>query len=684
MRLRRYVLLFAMLLVASISFTASAADPTAIVVTDLSGPWRYVVDDDPAYAETDFDDGAWAQLSLPGAGPEASSYEPNIVWLRRTIDVANWTPNHAVGFLPGTGFRAYEVYANGKLIGGDGELPPPGTDRGAGEITMEARLSPVLPLPEPIDGKIVLALRVGRAWWAATGPVVSTRYLPLTVGPPAELRAIRSEAKAQAIIPLTWQFLLGALILASVALHHLLLWFWRRSLQAHLVLSVTLFTLTVWPLCQVLRLLELASVRHLVAFGISANLLALAPGIQFLWTLLRPSPPPLAIRGVQVMVALGALAVLVPGGYGLAFAMSPVRAIVQSFGIGAVILTAMVGFRTAKARARIIAIGFALAALMAIAQLVLEAWFVDVGLNVVPALWGELVVVLTLSIAMGRYLIETVTDLDDTNIKIGRFISKDFLRALNKESIQQLDLGDATVAELSVLFADLRGYSARAERLGPQKSLEIVNEFLRRIEPIITQAGGFLHQIYGDGVVALLPGSSEQAERAALEICTTLSEDDSVQDIEGAAPTRLPVAVGVHRGCVLLGAVGGGRHLAPAVVGDVVNTAARLQELAKQFETAAIVSAAACTPGPAVRRLGYQELRGKSAAVEVHELLDALPAKARATRLDHREQLETALVDVEFGRIRAAIERLSPIAKDDPPVRMILQDLRARESRLAS
>src|SRR5439155_23584552 len=128
----------------------------------------------------------------------------------------------------------------------------------------------------------------------------------------------------------------------------------------------------------------------------------------------------------------------------------------------------------------------------------------------------------------------------------------------------------------TVLFADLSGYTAVAERLDPEAVKSFVDRALRRLGQEVLRYGGTVDKYIGDNVMAVFgapvapEADPERAVRAGLAMQAAMDEIN--KDIEAATGSRFQLRVGVNSGEVLAGQVGDGY----TVIGDAVNVASRL------------------------------------------------------------------------------------------------------------
>lgn len=193
---------------------------------------------------------------------------------------------------------------------------------------------------------------------------------------------------------------------------------------------------------------------------------------------------------------------------------------------------------------------------------------------------------------------------------------------------------------VTVLFTDLRGSTALAERATPEAAVATVNAYLRVMARAVLNEGAILDKFTGDGIMAIFgaladPGAGARAAaRAALRMRRDLAALN--QDRAAQGEPTVGYGVGIHTGPVVLGAVGLPERSDYTAMGDTVNIAARMEQLTKELGVDAVVSGttASYLDGIArIRPLGMTQLKGRTEPVEVLAL-DGLPLNgaARADR----------------------------------------------------
>jgi len=186
---------------------------------------------------------------------------------------------------------------------------------------------------------------------------------------------------------------------------------------------------------------------------------------------------------------------------------------------------------------------------------------------------------------------------------------------------------------ITVLFADLRGFTSLAERLYPYDSVFLLNRYFEVMTGVIRANGGVIDKFMGDGIMALFGVSAARGagSRDAILSAKGMSEALTAVNDEFHALLTAPLrmGLGVHTGPAVLGRVGtgvmrsGGTGL--TALGDMVNTASRLESLTKDFGALAVISDAAFAASGLVMpgaRMEEIAVRGREQTIRVHVVAD--------------------------------------------------------------
>ncbi|HYB44294.1 MAG TPA: adenylate/guanylate cyclase domain-containing protein [Candidatus Methylomirabilis sp.] len=183
------------------------------------------------------------------------------------------------------------------------------------------------------------------------------------------------------------------------------------------------------------------------------------------------------------------------------------------------------------------------------------------------------------------------------------------------------------VRDVSVLMADLRGFTAFCERVPPERVSSVLNDYLAVIAEAIVHQRGWVQDFVGDGVLGVFGAPADDPDHAWHAALSALGMQRGIRQLgerrrRGGAEV-FGLGVAVHSGKGFVGAIGSARLRKYAVVGDTVNTVARLEELNRVLSTDVLVSGdTAARLGGLVetRAKGFFHLRGRTCAVEVFEL----------------------------------------------------------------
>ncbi len=179
-----------------------------------------------------------------------------------------------------------------------------------------------------------------------------------------------------------------------------------------------------------------------------------------------------------------------------------------------------------------------------------------------------------------------------------------------------VDVGGRTQM-VSVLHADVRGYTSMAEQLPPDKVVSLLLRYHGAAAKAIRGAGGTIDRFAGDAILALWNAPLEQDDHARSALRGALAMRDAAVD----AGTDLGYGVGVHTGEAMVGNLGSDEYQNFTAIGDTVNVAARLQGQAKAGEVICSVAVLE-RAGDGVRAaaLGPLELKGRKTPVEAYRV----------------------------------------------------------------
>jgi class 3 adenylate cyclase len=307
---------------------------------------------------------------------------------------------------------------------------------------------------------------------------------------------------------------------------------------------------------------------------------------------------------------------------------------VPTYAMPAVMLTAVFGFAVTRPPF-VGSIGLALFYCVSFLAVALTS---DLG----SALALQFLVVLAtvVSASVGAYLLERsqrasyaqsrlVTALHQrVDMLLRTYLSPDVAASLIDDP-DRASLG-GTETEVTVLFADLGGYTAFSERTTPSEVVAMLNQVFGEAVPVVLAEGGTVVQFMGDAMMAIFNAPTQQPDHALRAARAALGMQQAVATIapHGERPS---FRVGINTGPAIVGNIGAAEIRNFSAIGDTTNLAARLQTYAP--EGSVVLSASTyqqIREHAVVRELGAPKLKGKSQPVEVYELLE-LRSPAPAT-----------------------------------------------------
>lgn len=251
---------------------------------------------------------------------------------------------------------------------------------------------------------------------------------------------------------------------------------------------------------------------------------------------------------------------------------------------------------------------------------------------------------------------------------VERFVPTRLLDLLATSDVVQVKVGQHVQREMTVVFADLWGFTSIAERLSPHETFAFLNDFFAALVPAIHAHGGVVDKYMGDGIMALFPGSVEDAVRAGLAMV------ESTRSFTSKRPT-LPftprLGVGVHSGQMILGLLGAADRIDFTAISDSVNITSRIERLTRTYEADMLITREVFERLPAelqkdTRLLGHVDLRGKTRKVELFEVFAADTHSIRTLKQASRKPLLEVIEIMQAAQWQKARPRLAELRTQWP------------------
>ncbi|MCQ2788765.1 MAG: adenylate/guanylate cyclase domain-containing protein [bacterium] len=209
---------------------------------------------------------------------------------------------------------------------------------------------------------------------------------------------------------------------------------------------------------------------------------------------------------------------------------------------------------------------------------------------------------------------------------MGKYISQDVMKNVVK-NIDKLKLGGKR-AEVTVLFADIRGFTSMSEKMSAEEVSLILNEYFTAVEPIITKYNGVINKFIGDAVMAIFGEPIQDKSHAVNAVKCAAEMLDKVAELHkkwlAEGKPKIEIGVGINTGEVFVGNIGSESRLEYTVIGDVVNLASRIESYNKVYKTKFLISS---TTYQNVRnianviKISEVSIRGKQKKLDIYEVL---------------------------------------------------------------
>ena len=298
--------------------------------------------------------------------------------------------------------------------------------------------------------------------------------------------------------------------------------------------------------------------------------------------------------------------------------------------------------------------------------------------------WNTDDLILTVSEAIKSYfqdkqLAEKNQELERKVATFHKFVPQKFLKLLNVENCDHIKLGHCVEKTMTIMFSDIREFTALSEKMTPQENFKFINDYLSLMEPIIDGYHGFVDKYIGDGIMALFPTSADDAVQGALAMLKQLAKYNQNQHSEDLLPIQ--IGIGLHTGPLMLGTVGGPNRMDGTVISDAVNLASRVEGLTKIYGTPLLITEQthiklADPLEYHIRVIDAVKVKGKSEVVTVYEIYDAEPSENLALKDQTRDNFEEGFVLYHWEEYQDAqpfFEKVLQVNENDKAAQIYLE-----------
>jgi len=204
----------------------------------------------------------------------------------------------------------------------------------------------------------------------------------------------------------------------------------------------------------------------------------------------------------------------------------------------------------------------------------------------------------------------------------GKYVNESVASAILEDQKQGGRVAD-TLAEATLMFTDIEGFTTLSERLAPAEVARLLNLYYGAIVPVIQSHGGVVNNCIGDGLFASFNLPLPQENHAAAALRAALEIQQVLAGASFPADARVRTRIGINTGPVIGVTIGTSDWLSYTLLGDAVNIAARVEQLNKQFATTILATEStvqAAGPGFHATCLGATDVRGHRGDVVVYRI----------------------------------------------------------------
>jgi adenylate cyclase len=218
--------------------------------------------------------------------------------------------------------------------------------------------------------------------------------------------------------------------------------------------------------------------------------------------------------------------------------------------------------------------------------------------------------------------------------------------------------------ELSIMFCDIRDFTALSEKLDPHALTHLINGFLTPMTQLIQQKDGTIDKYIGDCIMAFWNAPLDVPNHAERAVSTVIAMREELKRLnqawaaeaerENRAPVRLAIGMGINTGRCVVGNMGSEQRFDYSALGDSVNLASRLEGLSKAYGVDIVVGedSAAAAPGYNYVELDQVRVKGRQQPLRIFTVLDETPAADQAAQ---HQAMITAYRRQDWSTAKAAL-----------------------------
>ncbi|MEM7180860.1 MAG: adenylate/guanylate cyclase domain-containing protein, partial [Spirochaetota bacterium] len=275
---------------------------------------------------------------------------------------------------------------------------------------------------------------------------------------------------------------------------------------------------------------------------------------------------------------------------------------------------------------------------------ILDASWINTGIRI--SQYGFFVFIAALIFILINQMLNYQMEIEKQKNAFIKFVPFNFIELLDKKSILELRLGDQIQQEMTILFSDIRSFTALSEEMTPKENFDFINSYLNQSSPAIRNHRGFIDKYMGDGVMALFPKDSEDAVNAAIDKLQSVHSYNEERIGAGRKPIR--IGIGIHTGMLMLGIVGEQERYDCTVISDAVNLTSRIESLTKVYSASILISEYTYEKlrdksKYNIRIIDRVQVKGKNQPVKIYEIIDGMSKRVQKIKIATKEDFEIGI-----------------------------------------
>jgi class 3 adenylate cyclase len=219
-------------------------------------------------------------------------------------------------------------------------------------------------------------------------------------------------------------------------------------------------------------------------------------------------------------------------------------------------------------------------------------------------------------------MVEGLSEREYLRDTFGKYVHESVAAAILEDQGRAGRVAD-TLAEATLMFSDIEGFTGLSENLSPTEVAGLLNDHLAILVPAIHRHGGVVNNFIGDGLFASFNLPLPLEDHAAAAIRAALEIQQSLASLTLPSGGTIHTRIGINTGPVIGVSIGTDKRMTYTMLGDAVNIASRVEQLNKQFGTTILATEStvkAAGGGFACKRLGETDVRGHKGDVVVYRI----------------------------------------------------------------